>query len=222
MTATRLPLSTPAGWQPTFCVGILLAAGSGLRFQAASPAARGTSKLLVPLLDGRPVAAASAGTLLAALPQVTAVVPTGASVLRALLTALGCTVLEAPDAPRGLGVSLATAARHLLARYPDPATAPACIVALADMPWLRPSTLATLAQHVGPSRIVAPVYQGRRGHPVVFGTRFLPELATLHGDSGARSLLVHHGVLEIECDDDGVLRDVDTPTDLDDAKGPAV
>jgi len=61
--------------------------------------------------------------------------------------------------------------------------------------------------------IVVPTYQGRRGHPVLFDRALFPELASLQGDEGGRSLLSRyaHRVLTLEMATDGVVADVDTP-----------
>jgi len=45
----------------------------------------------------------------------------------------------------------------------------------------------------------------------------LPQLAILSADEGARRLLKQPGLCLVEVDDPGVLRDVDTPADLDGA-----
>lgn len=204
-------------------IGILLAAGEGMRYRAAAQDAVDDEahKLLARLPDGRHVVQASAQTLLTALPDTIAIVTEHPPSLSAMLSDLGCQIVNVPDSPRGMGISLAAAARHLIqrpvaqtdgAKTAPPATA--CVVALADMPWLRPCTLQRLLTHATRDRIVVPVYQGQRGHPVIFGTQFLPELAELGGDTGARALLVRHGAVEVECDDAGILRDVDVPADL--------
>jgi molybdenum cofactor cytidylyltransferase len=51
---------------------------------------------------------------------------------------------------------------------------------------------------------------------VGFARRFLKELSSLHGDSGARTLLDQHPdwVTAHEVEDPGVLRDIDKPSDL--------
>jgi molybdenum cofactor cytidylyltransferase len=55
------------------------------------------------------------------------------------------------------------------------------------------------------------------GHPVIFPARFGAELIALRGDRGARAVLDAHvsEIYELITDDRGVLRDVDTPADLD-------
>ncbi|MFO1431924.1 MAG: NTP transferase domain-containing protein [Candidatus Competibacteraceae bacterium] len=40
--------------------------------------------------------------------------------------------------------------------------------------------------------IAAPVWNGRRGHPVGFGRQCYPALVALRGDTGARELLNAH------------------------------
>ncbi|CAM4004801.1 nucleotidyltransferase family protein [Bordetella muralis] len=204
-------------------IGILLAAGEGMRYRAALLDATGheAHKLLARLPDGRHVVQASAQTLLTTLPDTIAIVTEQPASLSAMLSDVGCQIVNVPDSPRGMGISLAAAARHLIQRpagQTDGADtalqATACVVALADMPWLRAGTLQRLLAYAARDRIVVPVYRGQRGHPVIFGTQFLPELAGLGGDTGARALLVRHGALEIECDDAGILRDVDVPADL--------
>jgi molybdenum cofactor cytidylyltransferase len=67
---------------------------------------------------------------------------------------------------------------------------------------------------------VAPVYQGRRGNPVLLGRRLFPRLALLKGDEGARRLLGStEGVLEIAVDEKSVLSNIDTREDLERALG---
>ncbi|NIE88025.1 molybdopterin-guanine dinucleotide biosynthesis protein MobA, partial [Burkholderia sp. Tr-860] len=54
---------------------------------------------------------------------------------------------------------------------------------------------------------------------VAFAAVHRDALAALDGDTGARALLLAHELAEVEVDDPGVLRDVDTRDDL--AGGPA-
>ena len=94
---------------------------------------------------------------------------------------------------------------------------------LADMPGVTSAILDQLIEafNRAPDRAaVAPVYQGRRGNPVLLGRRLFPRLALLKGDEGARRLLGStEGVLEIAVDDKSVLADIDTREDLERALG---
>jgi molybdenum cofactor cytidylyltransferase len=191
-------------------VGILLAAGRGRRFDP-----RGLrNKLLQPLPDAGdvPVVVASARKLLATLPRVVAVVPPGDGGVGALLAALGCEVTVCADADSGMAASLTHAIRRSLDLF-DPIDA--WLVALGDMPHVAPATLQALAARLaGGAGIVAPVTAGRRGNPVGFGRVHLDALLALRGEEGARRLLQAFPVTEVQVDDPGILRDIDTPADL--------
>jgi len=64
--------------------------------------------------------------------------------------------------------------------------------------------------------IIVPMRRGKRGNPVVWAKRFLPEMAELAGDVGAKHLIGEHAelVYEVEMEGDGVLVDIDTPDAL--------
>lgn len=185
-------------------VGILLAAGKGARFDPSGK----QSKLLQTLPNGELVAASSARTLLSALPEVLAVVRPGAKELTTILRDVGCTVVECPDADQGMGASLVYALTH--ARDAD-----AWLIALADMPYVKVSTLNLLADSLTHGADIAvPLHLGRRGNPVGFSALHLLALLALGGDQGARSLIAQNPVTEIAVDDAGILRDIDTVADL--------
>jgi len=180
--------------------GILLAAGSSRRFNG--------NKLLHPL-DGEPIALRSARSFAATFPHGVAVVRT-ASPLKPLLEAMGLTVIECARADEGMGASLA-------AGVAASADAQGWVVALADMPFIRPDTHARIAHALGAgAALVAASTQGERGHPVGIGARFRDQLLHLEGDAGARHIVrANPGLLQlIECDDPGVVRDIDTRDDL--------
>ena len=191
----------------TKLVGILLAAGYSRRF--------GVDKLLALLPDGTPVALASARALRDGLnvalgenAQIFAVMRPEQKELAKLLDREGIAALVSDAARRGMGTSLAAAVTAT-------ADAPGWVVALADMPFLKPETVAEVARALAAgNKIVAPAVNGRRGHPVGFAASFGAVLGTLDGDEGARRLLTENEVTLIACDDAGILRDVDVPEDL--------
>jgi molybdenum cofactor cytidylyltransferase len=130
--------------------------------------------------------------------------------LAARLVAEGFEALPFPGAARGMGASLAFGVANA-------ADAGGCLVALADMPFVKPATVAALADALrAGSTVVVPVFRGRRGHPVGFARSLFPELVLLDGEAGARSTVAEHAaqVTLVECDDDGTVRDVDAPEDL--------
>jgi molybdenum cofactor cytidylyltransferase len=185
-------------------IGILLAAGRGRRF---SPDGQ-QNKLLARLNAADCVLDASARNLRTALQDVLAVVrPDSEAIVRRLENA-GCRITACPDADRGMAASLV----HALSQSKD---CEGWIVALADMPNVRPATVHALAEALrAGADIVAPVFQGKRGNPVGFSRKYLPELLALEGDQGARGLLRRFEVTEIVVDDAGILHDIDQPGDL--------
>jgi molybdenum cofactor cytidylyltransferase len=184
--------------------GILLAAGRGKRFDPSGV----RNKLLQPLANGDPVVVASARNMLAALPRVIAVVRPGEDKVAAALGALGCEVRVCGDADTGMAASLTHAVECSKG-------AEGWLIALGDMPHVQPATIAALAAAVeNGAQIAAPLYHGRRGNPVAFGSVHLPLLLALDGDQGARAILNSHTVTEMTVEDSGVLHDIDTPADL--------
>ena len=111
-------------------VGILLAGGASTRF--------GSNKLLHPQSGGTPIAVASFRNLHAALPHVVAVVRPGADVLVQLLREGGAEVTVCDRDDDGMGTTLAHAVRASR-------DAAGWVVALADMPFIRPDTIRRVA-----------------------------------------------------------------------------
>jgi len=181
-------------------VGLLLAAGSATRF--------GSDKLRHALPHGVPIAIQSARTLRAQLPEVVVVVRDRAAA--AAFEAERCAVAVCENAAEGMGVSLACAARAAGERD-------GYIVALADMPFVRPTSIAAVraALEKG-AAIAAPYFRARRGHPVGIAGRFHDQLTRLQGDEGARRLLAENerALVKIPVGDPGVVRDIDRPEDL--------
>lgn len=182
--------------------GILLAAGNSTRF--------GGDKLARALDDGDTLAERACRQLLAGTGDVVAVVRPGADGLAARLRRIGARVETCADAERGMGTSLACGVRAC----PD---ADGWLIALADMPWVRPDTIRAVADALRSGALLAaPTWLDRRGHPVGFSAALGGELAALDGDQGAKVVLqAHEDRLHLlDCQDPGVLLDIDTPADL--------
>jgi len=182
--------------------GILLAAGSSRRF--------GSDKLLHSLPDGTPLGVAAARTVIKALPVSYAVVRPGDRALIEAYSDLGLKIVENPLADQGMGTSLAAGVRVSTG-------AGGWLIALADMPWVRAATVTALVDrlHKGAS-IVAPVYGGRRGHPVGFSADWGDDLKALSGDQGARGVIAGNAdkIELLSVDDAGVLEDIDILEDI--------
>ncbi len=195
-------------------VGLLLAAGAGLRFDPTGQ--RLKLLALLPNTPSQTVAQGAARHLLAACDAVVAVVrppdtPTQAQ-LHATLAQTGCQLVINKWAEHGMGQSLAVGVQHIERTTPQ---AIGCVVALADMPFIAPTTLAAVTGAIRAGHVVAaPTYEGRRGHPVGFARALFKLLTTLKGDQGARAVLEQHAVHLIEVDDPGVEHDIDLPLPL--------
>ena len=181
-------------------VGLLLAAGSASRF--------GSDKLRYALPHGVPIAVQAARNLKSEIARVVVVVRSADA--RPAFAAEGCEAILCENAAEGMGASLACAVRAA-------GKADGYIVALADMPFVRPSTIAAVRDALAAgARLVAPYFRARRGHPVGIGGAFYEELVSLGGDEGARQLLAAHEsmLVKIPVGDPGTIRDIDRPEDL--------
>jgi len=187
-------------------VGILLAGGRGTRF--------GGDKLLVRLasgdLPGEPLGVVALRHLRAAVADVIAVVRPDDHALAAELGANGAHIVRCANADDGMGASLACGVRAS-------ANAQGWVVALADMPWIAPATIARVAAAIAHGAPLAAAFHGgERGHPVGFSRDCLDALTALSGDEGAKAIVAARAddLVRIDTDDEGVLRDVDTAQDL--------
>ncbi|NQZ54433.1 MAG: nucleotidyltransferase family protein [Piscirickettsiaceae bacterium] len=182
--------------------GILLAAGSANRF--------GSNKLLYPLPDGIPIGVAAARHLKQSVDHTIAVVRSDDVRLTALLHFEGLTTVVSKYAERGMSTSLVSAIRASK-------NADGWLITLADMPWISPQTISTIAMMMEDGADIAvPYYDGHRGHPVGFSHKFLPDLLCLTGDKGASDLLqANIDLVKIfHSDDVGILQDIDRPRDV--------
>lgn len=92
----------------------------------------------------------------------------------------------------------------------------AVLVWPVDHPLVKAESLAAMIaayrEHDAP--VVVPTYGGRRGHPVLFAARLIPELMGADPSRGAREVVhAHDDRIELETDDPGVVEDIDTPED---------
>ncbi|RMQ40829.1 hypothetical protein ALQ04_00937 [Pseudomonas cichorii] len=185
-----------------YVIGLILAAGRSKRF------AGDKRQALLP--DGRNMLQTCIDTSRQAFPEVW-VVLRGDDDTQALGIAHDIKIVRSEQADLGMGHSLASGIQALMH---TPASAVAIL--LADMPWLQAKTLRNLGQIADPQRMALPLHEGQRGHPVIIGRQFWPELLSLEGDQGARALLAANPERcdVVPTDDAGTVRDADTPAAL--------
>lgn len=182
--------------------GLLLAAGGSSRF--------GSQKLLATLHDVA-VVRHSASMLAGVVDCAFAVVGADADAVERALDGLGLVIVRNQRWGDGLSGSLRAGVALL------PADADAVLVALGDQPLVARETFEAVVTRwrAGGASIVAPVFRGERGHPVLFAREVFTELARLRGDVGAREVIrrdpARVALVEIA---DSLPVDVDTPDDL--------
>lgn len=118
----------------------------------------------------------------------------------------GAEVFHNPDWKSGIAGSAALAVALAEERRAD-----TLLITLVDLPDLTPDHVAAVLS--APGDLVQASYDGRPGHPVKVGRRHFAGLRAFllehGGDSGARTYLVEHGVIELPLA--GSLTDVDQP-----------
>ena len=193
---------------------IILAAGSSSRMGG------GRHKLMLPL-DGRPVLAHVIDATLAsqARPIVVVIGHQSAQVrsqIEHFTTYKDIVVIENAQFQEGMSSSLRLGIQTLLASdymnrqvYID-----STLILLGDQPLITSKIIDGLisAYRANGSLIVAPLYNGKRGNPVLFDNSLFPELIEVTGDEGGRTVLNHHRdeVELVEMGDTQANFDVDT------------
>jgi molybdenum cofactor cytidylyltransferase len=124
-----------------------------------------------------------------------------------------CTVNPAPE--RGMLTSLQCGLRAV------PDAAEYVFFTPVDLPAIQPSTVAGLAS--GIAAISIPLYNGRRGHPVLIARGLIPEFLALPSSAQARDAVERHAneIRYIDVDDPGILMDIDDPADYERLTGGA-
>jgi molybdenum cofactor cytidylyltransferase len=132
--------------------------------------------------------------------------------IEAIAAAEGVSTIHNPQYATGeMLSSLQTAIPHL-----SPQTA-AILVMLGDQPMVAPEAIDRLlvAFWQGQGEIVAPVFEGKRGNPVLIGRSHFAALLALPPGDAPRTLLQQHPVYLVEMATDSVLRDLDKPEQYD-------
>ena len=90
------------------------------------------------------------------------------------------------------------------------------VVFLGDMPLVTKTDAGALIVAFQESKnIIQPIFEGKRGNPILWGRDYFAEMAVLTGDKGARDVLKKHSdkVILVKTGP-GVLKDFDTPQTL--------
>ena len=94
-------------------------------------------------------------------------------------------------------------------------TPSAVIICLADMPKIQPEHINQLIENFDPLKgweICIPTNNGKRGNPVLIGSRFFPYIFETNGDFGAKQIMKQHSdkIVEVEIGTSDIHFDIDT------------
>ena len=126
-----------------------------------------------------------------------------------LTEARDVTVVVNPEPARGMFSSLQAGLEDVIAD--------AILILPGDMPFVRPATIRSLVQvYEARGGVVSPRFNGKRGHPIVMPPILQRSVLAADPSSTLHHVLKAHPELRIDLDvdDQGVLRDVDTQEDL--------
>ncbi|HNS40490.1 MAG TPA: nucleotidyltransferase family protein, partial [Promineifilum sp.] len=182
---------------------VVLAAGESSRM--------GRNKLLLPWRDTTVLGQTLANMKASAVTDILVVTGHEREKAAAIAGDLAVRALHNDSYAKGMLTSAQAAVRHL------PAATEAALVVLGDQPMVGPAIIDALLQaYAGsPRGLIAPVYRGRRGNPVLIDRRYFAELLALPPEAAPRALLQRHAgdIHYVEFDDDAILHDLDRPED---------
>jgi len=181
---------------------VVLAAGASKRF--------GLSKQLLPVAGTTMIEHILDAVIATSVDEVVVVLGYSASQIAEHIPP-GCRAALNKDWETGISSSIRVGLEAI-----DP-HAEAVLFVLADQPFVTSGALERILQaYYGSTKpIVAPVYQGQRGTPVLFDQRFFSALRALCGDVGGREVMARFAneVLDVEMQSPEMFLDIDTPTD---------
>ena len=195
---------------------IILAAGTSSRM------GEGRHKLLLPLGDRPVLIHVIEATLASRAHPIIVVLGHQANQVRASVahyaTHPSVILVENPDYSQGMSTSLRVGLQVLVMNEnkgePISYSPDAALVILGDQPLITTPILYTLiaARQITRKRIISPLYNGKRGNPVLFEASLFPELMEVTGDEGGRSVIERHrqDMATVEVGDTMATYDVDT------------
>ena len=192
----------PAAMQSTSTAAVLLAAGMSERMG-------GINKLLLEI-GGEPMVRRAACTLLACGLDLFVVVGHARARVEATLAGLDTQIVFNPDYRDGQPSSVRAGIAALSGRYGS------ALIALSDQPLLEPSDIETLTTAFAASdqtKILMPVFEGRRGNPIIVPAEILEDIGSGATNFGCRKFMDRNPerIMRFEATNDHYTSDVDTP-----------
>lgn len=196
---------TPPSTDELRIAGIVLAAGASTRLGQAKQLLKYQGKTLL----ARTISALQA----AECAPLVVVIGAREAEIRDTLDALpyraSLQVIHHPGWAEGMGSSIAAGAQAL------PEVLHGVVLSVCDQPALDAAVLRRLRAEINgdPAQILVSAYGTSHGPPVYFGANYLPELAQLSGQAGAKSILLRYAEQVINIPFPDGAWDVDTPAD---------
>lgn len=182
---------------------VVLAAGESRR--------AGEQKLLLPFGRSTVIGSVVAALEAAGADPIIVVGGAQAEQIAGALAETRAQVVQNPHPERGMLSSLRVGVGAL------PADVQRFLIALGDQPRLTSGdvTRVLAAQVEARKGIAIACYRGKRGHPVVFDGKYRDGILSLSDEQTLRDLIHAHpeDVVNVECESDGVVRDIDTRED---------
>jgi len=176
----------------------------------------GRPKLLLPFGDGTVISRVLSVLQRGGVAHAVVVVRPDDDDLRTEVLACGAVAVSPGHPPPAMRHSVEFGLGYVAETY-MPNAADGWLLSPADHPLLDERLLADLLArwHAGDCRILVPVHQGRRGHPVLFRWELAGQVATLPPDCGINELLRRNAadVRELAVADPAIFLDLDTPAD---------
>lgn len=184
-------------------VGVILAAGTASRM--------GRLKQALPFHGKSMLECVVDNALASSLDGIVVVLGYQADLLQPLVADRDVTVIINKDYRSGQSSSIRAAMEAV-----PPGTG-AVLFLLGDQPLVAPATINLLleAGRESAAPIVVPVFEGRRGNPVLFGCETFSRLKSVTGERGAGQLFEEYAgrILPLPVEDEAICLDVDTEED---------
>jgi len=143
--------------------------------------------------------------------RITVVLGADAEIIEKSVDLSGTHLLLNKDYKKGQLSSLITGIKNL------PEETEAALVCLVDHPFITEELVNQIVNTFKERKypIIVPVYQGKRGHPVLFSKSLFKELLEAPEDKGARYVVYSNEekVFELETSEKGIIIGINTPED---------
>ncbi|MBC8229544.1 nucleotidyltransferase family protein [bacterium] len=189
--------------------GIILAAGESRRV--------GKLKQLLPFGNSTIIETVIDNLLHAKLDEVIVILGHAMEKIKPAILNKPVKIVYNPDYKCGMLTSVqygVLAANKMLASSASNQVRDGLLIALVDQPFLTQNLIKDLIEafYHTDKGIVLPIYNGRRGHPVIFEIKYASEILALSEDSeGLREIVRKHqdDIYQVPVNTDSIIRDID-------------